>query len=45
MFGVGGFARLSRGEVTIEDADIPADGPVDVKVGGFQGGLGLRFRF
>jgi hypothetical protein len=44
-FGIGGFARLSRGEVTIEDPDIPADGPVDVKVGGLQGGLGLRFRF
>jgi hypothetical protein len=45
VFGIGGFARLSRGEVTVEDSDIPADGPVDVKVGGFQGGLGLRFRF
>jgi hypothetical protein len=45
VFGIGGFARLSRGEVTVEDPDIPADGPIDVKVGGFQGGLGLRFRF
>jgi hypothetical protein len=45
VFRIGGFARLSRGEVTVEDPDIPADGPVDVKVGGFQGGLGLRFRF
>ena len=45
VFGIGGFARMSRGEVTIVDDDIPADGPVDVKLGGFQGGLGLRFRF
>ncbi len=45
VFGVGGFARLTYGEVTVDDADIPADGPVDVTVGGFQAGLGLRFRF
>lgn len=46
VFGLGGFARLSRGEVTVEDSRIySADGPVDVKVGGFQAGIGLRFRF
>ena len=45
VFGIGGFVRVSRGEVTVEDPAIPADDPVDVKVGGFQGGLGLRFRF
>jgi hypothetical protein len=45
VFGIGGFARVSRGEVTIEDDDIPADRPVDLRVGGLQGGLGLRFRF
>jgi hypothetical protein len=33
VFRIGGFARLSRREVTVEDPDIPADGPVDVKVG------------
>jgi hypothetical protein len=45
VFGIGGFARLSRGEVEIDDIEMLADDGLKVKVGGFQGGLGLRFRF
>lgn len=45
VFGLGGFARFSGGTVTVSDADILADDPVDVKVGGFQAGGGIRLRF
>lgn len=45
VFGVGGFLRVSRGSVTIEDDAALADGPVDVTVGGFQTGGGIRLRF
>jgi hypothetical protein len=46
VFGLGAFARFSKWTVTVEDDRIlSADGPVDVKVGGFQAGAGLRFRF
>lgn len=44
-FGVGGVARFSRGTIQVSDVDVLADGPVDVKVGGFQTGGGLRVRF
>jgi hypothetical protein len=45
VFGVGGFARFSKGSATIEDDRVMADSPVDVKLGGFQTGGGIRFRF
>jgi hypothetical protein len=43
--GVGGFARYLGGTVTVDDEEVLADEPVDVKVGGFQVGGGLRLRF
>lgn len=45
VFGLGGFARFSRGTVTVSDRDISADADVDVKVGGLQAGGGIRLRF
>jgi hypothetical protein len=45
VFGLGGFARFSRGNLTVEDAFALGDAPVDVKVGGFQTGGGIRLRF
>jgi hypothetical protein len=45
VFGIGGFARYSKATLTVSDPDALADGPVDVKAGGFQGGGGIRFRF
>lgn len=45
VFGIGGFVRYSNGTLTVADEDAIADGPVDVKVGGFQGGGGIRLRF
>jgi hypothetical protein len=44
-FGVGAFVRYSRGTVTVGDEQLLTDAPVDVKVGGFQTGGGLRLRF
>ena len=41
VVGVGGFVRLSRGTVELEDFS----GTYDVKAGGFQTGGGLRLRF
>ena len=43
--GIGGFARVSRGTVTFDASDFAADDDVEVKVGGFQAGGGLRIRF
>jgi hypothetical protein len=46
VFGIGGFARFSRGTVTIEDDEVlTVDEPLDVKVGGLQAGVGIRLRF
>ncbi|MPZ17554.1 MAG: hypothetical protein GEV06_06550 [Luteitalea sp.] len=45
VVGVGGFARFSRGEVTIDDSRVLANSPTDLKVGGFQAGGGLRLKF
>jgi len=43
VVGIGGFARFSRATVSLDD---PLSGlPVDVKVGGFQTGGGLRLKF
>jgi opacity protein-like surface antigen len=44
-FGIGGFARLSRGTVTFGTDEYFVDSDIDVKVGGFQAGGGLRIRF
>ena len=44
-FGVGGFARVSRGTVTFGTDEYLVDSDIDVKVGGFQAGGGLRIRF
>ncbi|HJR58289.1 MAG TPA: hypothetical protein VJ813_02780 [Vicinamibacterales bacterium] len=44
-FGVGGFARATRGTVTFSPADFAVTEDLDVKVGGFQAGGGLRIRF
>jgi hypothetical protein len=41
VVGVGGFAKFSRGTVTLSDIS----GPFDVKAGGFQAGGGLRLKF
>jgi len=43
--GLGGFARFTRGTVTLGPEDFLLDEELDVKVGGFQGGGGLRIRF
>lgn len=43
--GIGGFARFSRGAVTFESGDFMLNDDLDVKVGGFQAGAGLRVRF
>lgn len=43
--GIGGFARVTRGTVTFRTDDVPVDENLDVKVGGFQAGGGLRIRF
>ncbi len=45
VFGVGAVVRYSRGSVTVEDADVMADEPLELKVGGFQAAAGLRLRF
>jgi hypothetical protein len=45
VFGLGGFMRFSRATATVEDAAALGDGPVDVKLGGFQTGGGIRLRF
>lgn len=46
VFGIGGFARYSGGTVTVEDDDVlTVEEPIDVKVGGFQAGGGIRLRF
>lgn len=45
VVGVGGFARFSRGTVTIDDDAILSNEPVDFKTGGFQAGGGLRLKF
>lgn len=44
-FGIGGFARVSRGTVTFSPEEFAVDENLDVKVGGFQAGGGLRIRF
>jgi outer membrane protein with beta-barrel domain len=44
-FGIGGFARVSRGTVTFSPSEFDVDEDLDVKVGGFQAGGGLRIRF
>ena len=44
-FGIGGFARFSRGTVTFTTDDFTLDNDLDVRVGGFQAGGGLRIRF
>lgn len=41
VFGVGGFARVSRATAEIEDYG----GAHDIKLGGLQAGAGLRLRF
>lgn len=43
--GVGGLLRFSGGEITVDDDRVIANAPVDVKLGGFQAGAGLRIRF
>lgn len=43
--GIGGFARATRGTVTFRAEDFLLDENLDVKVGGFQAGGGLRIRF
>lgn len=43
--GIGGFARLTRGTVTFTPSDFAVDEDLDVRVGGFQAGGGLRVRF
>ena len=43
--GLGGFARLTRGTVTFGPEEFAVDEDIDVKVGGFQAGGGLRIRF
>ena len=45
VFGLGGFVRISRGTVTVDDSGVLASEPVDVKVGGLQAGGGIRLRF
>jgi hypothetical protein len=42
IVGVGGFMRFSGTDV---DLDLPGGGTVNVDVGGFQMGAGLRVRF
>jgi hypothetical protein len=44
-FGVGGFARFTRGTVTFTTEEFFVSEDIDVKVGGFQAGGGLRIRF
>lgn len=44
-FGIGGFARVARGTVTFSTETFTVDEDLDVKVGGFQAGAGLRIRF
>ena len=44
-FGVGGFARITRGTLTFTPEEFAVDEDIDVKVGGFQTGGGLRIRF
>ena len=43
--GIGGFARLTRGTVTFSPDQFLVDEDLDVRVGGFQAGGGLRLRF
>jgi hypothetical protein len=43
VFGLGGFARLTRGTVTIDEP--MSEDEADVTVGGVQFGGGVRFRF
>jgi opacity protein-like surface antigen len=48
VVGVGGFARFSRGSVSLENtlaSILGADDVVSVKAGGFQVGGGLRLKF
>lgn len=45
VFGIGGFARFARGTATVDDPNVLANEPVDVKLGGFQTGGGIRLRF
>jgi hypothetical protein len=46
VFGLGGFARFSRGTVDVSaNSGVLSDEDVDVKVGGFQAGGGIRLRF
>ena len=44
-FGIGGFARITRGTVTFTPSEFNVEQDLDVKVGGFQAGGGLRVRF
>ncbi|HSK08316.1 MAG TPA: SH3 domain-containing protein [Vicinamibacterales bacterium] len=43
--GIGGLVRYSGGSVEIEDDDVMADEPFDLKLGGVQAAFGLRLRF
>ena len=43
VFGLGGFARYSRGTISIDEP--LSENPEDVTVGGFQVGGGVRLRF
>jgi hypothetical protein len=43
--GIGGFARITRGTATFTTDEFLVEEDLDVKVGGFQAGGGLRFRF
>ena len=43
--GIGGFARYSRGTVTFGTDEFLVSEDIDIDVGGFQGGGGLRIRF
>jgi hypothetical protein len=43
--GIGGFARYSRGTVTFRPDEFFVSENIDIEVGGFQGGGGLRIRF
>jgi hypothetical protein len=45
VVGIGGLVRFSRGSATIEDDEVMADEPLDLKVGGLQAAFGLRLRF
>jgi hypothetical protein len=45
VVGIGGLVRFSGGSATIDDDQVIADEPLDLKVGGVQAAFGLRLRF